>query len=127
MKGKVNNIVRIPTSISGKFFRYWLEFLTPFHHLTNKEMDVMTCFLKYRQELKDKISDPDILDKVLMGEDIKRKIREECDMKVSNFQVVLGKLRKRKVLIGNKINPKFIPNISSNAESFQLLLLFDFQ
>lgn len=127
MKGKVNNIVRIPTSISGKFFRYWLEFLTPFHHLTNKEMDVMTCFLKYRQELKDKISDPDILDKVLMGEDIKRKIREECGMKVSNFQVVLGKLRKRKVLIGNKINPKFIPNISSNAESFQLLLLFDFQ
>lgn len=127
MKGKVNNIVRIPTSISGKFFRYWLEFLTPFHHLTNKEMDVMTCFLKYRQELKDKISDPDILDKVLMGEDIKRKIREECDMKVSNFQVVLGKLRKRKVLIGNKINPKFIPNISSDAEGFQLLLLFDFQ
>lgn len=127
MKGKVNNIVRIPTSISGKFFRYWLEFLTPFHHLTNKEMDVMTCFLKHRQELKDKISDPDILDKVLMGEDIKRKIREECGMKVSNFQVVLGKLRKRKVLIGNKINPKFIPNISSNAESFQLLLLFDFQ
>lgn len=127
MKGKVNNIVRIPTSLSGKFFRYWLEFLTPFHHLTNKEMDVMTCFLKYRQELKDKISDPDILDKVLMGEDTKRKIREECDMKVSNFQVVLGKLRRRKVIIGNKINPKFIPNINSDAEGFQLLLLFDFQ
>jgi hypothetical protein len=126
MKGKVNNIVRIPTSLSGKFFRYWLEFLTPFHHLTNKEMDVMTCFLKHRQVLKEKISDPEILDKVLMGEDTKRMIREECNMKVSNFQVVLGKLRRRKVIIGNSINPKFIPNVTADAEGFQLLLLFEF-
>ena len=45
---KANNIVRIPTSLNGKFFRYWFEFLQPFHNLTNREIDVITAFVKQR-------------------------------------------------------------------------------
>lgn len=125
MINKPNNIVRIPTSLYGKFFRYWFEFLKPFHNLTNKEMDVVTCMLKHRFELSKVIKDNNILDKVLMSDDTRKKIKAECGVTPQYFQVIMGKLRKCKIIVNNKIDPKFIPNISENDSSFQLLLLFD--
>lgn len=125
MNNKVNNIIRIPTSLNGKFFRYWLEFLAPFHHLTDREMDVATSLIKYRYELSKVIKDDSILDKVTMSEDTKRKIREECNITLPHFQVIMGKLRKNKVIVDGKLNPRFIPNINEEDDSFKLLLLFD--
>lgn len=125
MTKKANNIVRIPTSLSGKFFRYWFEFLRPFHKLTDREIDVVTCFVKQRYELSKVIKDNDILDKVAMSEDTKKKVREECNITLPHFQVIMGKLRKNKVIVDGKINPRFIPNITEENGTFQLLLLFD--
>ena len=125
-KKRVNNIIRIPTSLEGKFFRYWFEFLAPFHNLTSREMDVATAFIKQRFELSRSISDEDILDRVTMSEDTKQKIREECNITTPHFQVIMGKLRKAKVIINNKINPRFIPkNVNTGDKAFQLLLYFD--
>ena len=125
MNRKANNIVRIPTSLNGKFFRYWFEFLRPFHKLTDREIDVITCFVKHRYELSKVIKDADILDKVTMSEDTKRKVREECDITLPHFQVIMGKLRKNNVIIDGRINPRFIPNIDGETGTFQLLLLFE--
>ena len=122
---KVNNVVRIPTSLKGKFFRYWMEFLEPFHKLTDREMDIVTAFLKHRYELSKVIKDDEILDKVTMSEDTKRQIREECNITLPHFQVIMGKLRKNKVIIDGKINPRFIPNITEEEGNFQLMLLFE--
>ena len=122
---KANNIIRIPTSLNGKFFRYWLEFLQPFHNLTNREIDVITAFVKQRYQLSKVIKDDNILDKVIMSEDTKKKVREECNITLPHFQVVMGKLRKNKVIVDGKINPKFIPNIDEETGYFQLLLLFE--
>lgn len=125
MKDKPNNIVRIPCSLDKDFFKYWFVFLRPFHNLTDREIDVVVSFLKYRFDLSQKISDKEILNKVLMGEDIKRQIREENNISLQHFQVIMGKLRKKNVIIDNKLNPKFIPNIQKDADNFKLLLLFD--
>lgn len=125
MKRKINNIIRIPTSLNGKFFRFWLEFLKPFHNLSEREMQVATLFIKQRYELSKVIKDDDILNRVLMGEDTKKAMREECGISLPHFQVIMGKLRKNKVIVDNKINPKFIPNIIEENGSFQLLLYFD--
>ena len=123
----LNNIIRIPTSLEGKFFRYWLEFLAPFHNLTLRELDVATSFLKQRHELSKAISDTPILDRVTMSEDIKQKIREECNITTPHFQVIMGKLRKAKFIVDNKINPRFIPlRVREGDSSFKLLLYFDF-
>lgn len=123
---KVNNIIRIPTSLYGNFYRLWLEFLAPFHNLTSREMDIAAAFLKHRQELSEVIKDPDLLEKVVMGEDTKRSIREECKVTVAHFQIIMGKLRKSKIIVDGKINPKFVPkNLSSDSNSFRLLLYFD--
>lgn len=125
MNKEINNVIRIPTSLNSKFFRYWFEFLQPFHKLTEREIDVITSLVKQRYELSKVIKDDEILDRVTMSEDTKRKVREECNMTLPHFQVIMGKLRKSKVIIDNKINPRFIPNIREDSETFQLLLLFE--
>jgi hypothetical protein len=126
MAKQVDSIVRIPCKVDGKFFRYWFEFLTPFHNLTEREMDVITSFVKQRYELSKIIKDNEILDKVTMSEDTKKKVREECDISLPHFQVIMGKLRKNKVIIDGKINPRYIPSVDEENGSFKMMLLFDF-
>lgn len=127
MSKGADSIVRIPCKVDGSFFKYWFMFLKPFHHLTDREMDVITSFVKQRYELSKVITDSDILDKVTMSEDTKRKVREECEITLPHFQIVMSKLRKSKVIIDNKINPRYIPNIKEENGSFKMMLLFDFQ
>lgn len=122
---KADNVIRIPTSLNGNFFKYWFMFLRPFHKLTDREIDIIASFAKQRYELSKVIKDNDILDKVTMSEDTKKKVREECNISLPHFQVIMGKLRKNKVIVDNRINPKFIPNISEGTGTCQLLLLFE--
>ncbi|MCF0114096.1 MAG: hypothetical protein HUJ56_02000 [Erysipelotrichaceae bacterium] len=122
---KASNVVRITTSLQGKFFRYWFEFFTPFHKLTSREIDVIACFVKHRYELSKVIKDEELLDKFTMGEETKRKVREECNISLPFFQVIMSKLRKNKVIVNNKINPKFIPDINEEEGAASLLLLFE--
>lgn len=125
MMKKPNNIVRIPCSLDKSFFRLWFKFLEPFHKLTDREIDVITSFVKQRYGLSKVIKDNEILDKVTMSEDTKKKVREECNITLPHFQVIMGKLRKNKVIVDGKINPRFIPNIDEETGTFQLLLLFE--
>ena len=125
MMGKINNVIRIPTSISTSFFRFWCEFLRPFHNLTDREMQVASSLLKRRYELSKVIQDEDILDKVVMSEDTKKVVREECNISLPHFQVIMGKLRKNKVILDGRINPRFIPNLTEEQGSFRLLLNFE--
>lgn len=126
MMGKMNNVIRIPTSISTSFFRFWFEFLRPFHNLTDREMQVASSLLKRRYELSKVIQDEVILDKVVMSEDTKKVVREECNISLPHFQVIMGKLRKNKVILDGRINPRFIPNLTEEQGSFRLLLNFEF-
>ena len=125
--GKINNVITIPTSTEGKFFKYWFEFLRPFHKLTDREIDVIASFVRHRYNLSKVIKDQDILDKVTMGEDTKRKIREDCNITQAHFQVIMTKLKKSKVIDKGKINPRFIPRLEGDDKNFQLLLSFDLQ
>ena len=123
---KINSIIRIPTSLKGKFFRIWIEFLTPLHNLTGREKDIVAAFLKERYELSLSISNEDILNRVLMSEDTKSKIKKECNVSSAFFQVIMSKLKKTGIIVNNKINSKFIPkNIGVDDKQFELLLYFD--
>lgn len=126
-EGTNKSIVRVPTSLDTTFFRYWFEFLRPLHKLTDREIDVITCFIKHRFILSKVIHDEELLDKVVMSEDTKKKIIEECRLKPSHFQVIMGKLRQNKLIKDGKLNHKYIPSVSKDADGFKLLLYFDFQ
>ena len=56
METRINNVIRIKTSFGGNFFRYWFEFLKPFHSLTEREIDVISELVKRRYELSKVIS-----------------------------------------------------------------------
>lgn len=127
MKKRIaDNVIRIPSTLDS-IFRQWLEFLEPLHYLTQREIDVSSAFLRERYDLSKSISDSALLDKVVMSEDSKRKIREKCDITLGHFQVIMGKLRKHKIIVGGVLNPKFIPNIIEEDGSFRLMLYFDFK
>lgn len=122
---KPNNVVRIPSSLEGDFFKYWLAFLSPLHDLTDRESEIAACFIKHRYLLGKVIKDDSLIDKILMSEDERKKIKEECNITQPHFQVILGKLKKSRVIVDGKLNPKFIPKIGED-NYFQLLLYFDF-
>ena len=124
--GRANNVIRIPTSLKGEFFRIWIEYLTPLHNLTKREKDVVAAFLKARFELSKSVSDNVLLDKIVMSDDVKNQVKAECEVSDAFFQVILGKLRRTGVITNGKINPLLIPkNIKPDDPSFQLLLYFD--
>lgn len=125
MSRKANNIIRIPTTLDRKFFRYWLEFLKPFHKLARREMDIMTSFLALRYRLSKVILDDALLDQIVMNEDSKGFVRDECNVSVQHFQVIISKLRKNKLIVDDKINKRFIPNVTEEDGSFKLMIYFE--
>lgn len=123
---KPDNVTVVPTN-SKTVFRKWLEFMRPYHKLTDREMDVAAAFIRHRYELSKVISDENILDNVLMSNDIKKKILNECGITLQHFQVVMGNLRKNGVLINNRINPKFIPSLQEGSDYLTLMFYFKIQ
>lgn len=127
----VNNFIKIQSnrklnmSPEGDFFRAWVEFFKPVHKLTNREMDVLAMFMKERYELSKVIIDTDVLDKVLMSESTKRKIRESCNVTPRYFQVIMCKFRRNKVITNNKISLNLLPSLTDDGVG--LLIYFDFK
>ena len=127
----ITNIIRIKStpklkmSLDGDFFRCWVEFLKPLHELTKREMDVLAEFLKVRYELNNVIIDSDTLDRVLMSEETKRKIRKTCGVSSKHFQVIMSKFRKNGVIRNGKIHLSLIPTITD--EGVGLLVHFCFK
>jgi len=121
-----NNVIRIPCNNIDSVFRYWLEFLVPFHNLTSRETDVATAFLKERYNLSKVILDTDLVDRTLMSEESQRKIKQECGLTNQHFQVIKSKLKNKKFFINDRINPKLIPNIKDGQKMFQLMLIYEY-
>lgn len=126
MTKQVDSVVRVPCKADGNFFRYWFEFLKPFHKLTEREIDVATALVKKRHELSKVIKDAEILDKVVMSEYIRVKVMEECGLSLPYFQVILSKLKKNRILVDNRLNQNYIPKLQEEKGLFKMMLLFDF-
>lgn len=118
------NIVGL--SIQRKlFFRFWVELLKPLTKLTDRESDIFAAFLQQRFELSKVITDDSVLDNVLMGEDIKQKIKDTCSVTSTYFNVIMGTLKKRNLIVDGKINKKYIPDLTSEFNSFRLIFAID--
>lgn len=122
---KPNNALLVPIASPTDFFKKWCIFLRPFIKLTDREVDVIAEFLYQRHLLQKTTSDPASLDILLMSDETRKKILEACNITQQHFYVVMSNLRKNKVIIGNSINPKLIPNVREDDNGcFQLMILF---
>lgn len=117
------NIKKIHTD-KKSIFRYWLEFLKPYHKLRNKEMEALALMLYYRYELSREISNPNIVDSVLFSTETRAKIRGDLGgMGQKVFNNLLTSLRGKGVVSKeNKINPVLIPNMTEDG--FDLVFNF---
>ena len=122
--GQNKNIKRIHTT-KKSIFRYWLEFLRPYHKLRTKEIEALSLMLYYRYELSREVSNEEIVDTILFSKSTKNKIRVELgDMDQKVFNNLLTSLRKKNVLSKeNKITKVLIPKMTENG--FQLIFDFD--
>ena len=120
-----NNMLVINAGPESGFFRWWCVYMRPMVPLTDKEIDVVSSFLKQRWELSKVIADPAILDSQLMSNDTKSKVIEECGITRQHFYVLMSNLKKNKVITDAGINPRLLPNISRDSNGiFQFLILF---
>ena len=118
------NIKRIHTD-KKSIFRYWLEFLRPYHKLRTKEIEALSLMLYYRYELSRSIDDIDMVDMILFSTQTRIKIRKDLnDMGQKVFNNLLTSLRKKKVITkDNKINPVLIPSMTEDG--FKLVFNFE--
>lgn len=117
------NILKIKSSDYDELFLNWFLILKPLHNLSNKECILASKLYKYREELKDVILDKEILDITILSDTYRKKIIEEMDITMIHLQVLLTSLRKKNVIIDNRLNPKFIPHIKDSELS--LLIRFE--
>lgn len=120
-------MMRIPVSSETEFFRWWCIFLRAFVHITDKEIEVITSFLKIRKRLSAVISDQGVLDKMTMSEDSRREVMKDCRISKQNFYVLMSNLRKHGIIKGDSIEPMLIPNTRSrlNHAMSDLLIVFE--
>lgn len=120
---KTNQSTNTKTIVTDKklVFRYWLEFLKPYHKLRNKEIEALSLLLYYRYELSLEINQEEMVDLLLFSTKMRAKIREDLNgMNQKVFNNLLTALRRKKVLsIENKILPSLIPNMTEQGFSLQ--------
>jgi len=122
----MNNInVKRILSDKKSIFRYWLEFLRPYHKLRTKEIEALALILYFRYELSMEIPNMAVVDIVLFSTETRIKIRETLGgMSQKVFNNLLTSLRNKNVLSkDNKILPALIPNMTEDG--FKLVFNFE--
>lgn len=113
MKGKE---LKLNTN-SSRFFRQYLEVIkifSPYNKLRAKELDVLAEFMMYNN----KHSSIEYEDrwKLIMHYGVKVEIRDRLGMSEASFNNILSDLRKKKILVNNKIPEKFLFTIGDHFE-----------
>lgn len=114
-------VIGIDSSLTLEFFKYWVDIMSPVHHLSKRDMELTASLLYRRYKLSKVISNDEVLDTVLLGTEQRRQLRDEFGLSQQNFQVVLSKLRAKKIIIGGRINSKFIPELKADTNEYKLV------
>ena len=106
----------------GEFYDYWFELLKPIHKLTKSQYKVASELLKERYRLSKVVTDQNLLDTLSTSLDTRHKVKEQLGLSNSHFQVIWGVLKKRGIIINDKINPQYIPEVKGDC--FLMAYLF---
>lgn len=107
------------------FFYKWIELTQPFHKLNNRQSRILALLLYHHNRLSYEITNPKILWKIVFDYDTKLLIAEELNIQTHSLENLLSQLRKKNIIVDNKITPYFIPNISKDAKNFKLIFNFN--
>lgn len=107
-----------------KLFKYWLEFLKPYHKLRQKEIECLSLIMFYEHQLSEQIPEPELVQQLLFSSKTKDQIKQDLGgMDSRVFNNLLSSLRTKKVLgKDNVINKNLRAPIGPNG--FQLIFNF---
>lgn len=123
---KDEKVVNINIKLKDFFYR-WIEFTNPFHKLNPQQSKVLSLLLFHHFRLSKIITNNKILWKEVFDYDTKVLIYEELNIKSGALENLLSKLRKKKIIVDNRITPNFIPVINSKNKEFKLTFNFRIQ
>lgn len=109
----------------GKFLRAWMEFLTPYHHLTAREKDVAARILEQYFRFKKVVDDDETLKELLWSHTSRKDMRESLSLSQPYFQAVLASLKQHGFLKADGgVESRYIPRMTGDPAHI-LLVLFD--
>lgn len=109
---------------SYMFFLYWLDFLRPFHKLTSVETKILAAILHERFILSKVVTDDKLLDRIVLNKDSRKKYIETCNINSNNLSVTISSLKDKGVIIDNRINMRYVPNIKHDCTHYEMVLNF---
>lgn len=109
----MKKIVNINATKKQIYYHY-LNVTTPLHKLSPKEKYLLSLFLYYRDiEMNNFKNENDLWVKIF-SKDIKEKIMIEMDISSPIIHNLMTSLRKKKVIVDNKISPQYLINLTNN-------------
>ncbi|MBO6233439.1 MAG: hypothetical protein J6N78_05230 [Clostridia bacterium] len=119
---KINALLNIPYSSKEEFYEWWVTFLKPIHKMSSVPCKVFAVILAEREKYA-KTNDSNNVDTILFSPEAQEIICEKLNIDKIKFWCHLSVLRKYGVINKNKVNPKFIPEITDD-NMFRLMLKF---
>jgi len=113
-------VVKIPCT-RDNFFRYYVELLNPIVKLRKRELDVWAQLLYHNDKYKG--LDDEIKFKMVFDYATKAKIANTLDISMDVLNNNLSELRKRKIIVDNKIPKGYQVHLEENEYS----LTFNFK
>lgn len=113
----------IKTNIDN-FFTMWMRFTEPFHKLAPRYQMVIAILLRYHYDLGKEITNEKVLWKEVFSYESKIKLADEMNINKQSVENLLTYLRKRNVIINNRISPAYLPDLSNNPDKFSININF---
>ena len=120
---KNSKVAVIPVDKSQLFYR-WLILTRPLHGLKGNQLKVLAWLLYYHHNYKTNIDNEEVVWKMVFDYDTKAKIKEDVGIQDASFQNVLSILRKKGVIVNNRIVEAYIPRLEIGAKEFKLIYHF---
>lgn len=118
-------LVSVPVKRGAEFYMYWVEFLGPLHRLQPPAKRLMSALLTHRESIASSVSKDDDVDCLLFSTQRRKQICKELDIMPSYMNKLLSDLRKCKALVGNRVNPRFLPHMHNPDKNYRLIVEFD--
>lgn len=123
MNNKDEKVANINVSVKD-FFKRWIDFTRPFHKLNPQQSEVLSLLLYHHYRLSKEITNTKILWKEVFDYDTKILIQEELGIQLGSLENLLSRLRKKNIIVNNKITPYYIPDIDKKTKVFKLIFNF---
>jgi hypothetical protein len=120
---KNERIANIPVKLKDFFYK-WIDFTKPLHKLNPQQSKVLALLLYHHYRLSFEITNDKILWKQVFDYDTKLLVCEELNIQMHALENLFSKLRRKNIIINNKVNPNFIPNLKLDAKNFRLIFNF---